>query len=170
MVPRVTGTLRTQQMTYLVVLPLWPMGRSQWLLPRMSNFLPTASLSVFPLYILSDGMHKGGTTLPGASMETQAESGSLPYRDLSTPTCQYSGTGWGVSLFLSLCNPCLICKMVSATFPEAEEKTPRTWLMSLQVKSSVGPMSPRAAANKWGHQPMKEECCPRSHMLASLGL
>lgn len=102
MVPRVTGTLRTQQMTYLVVLPLWPMRRSQWLLPRMSNFLPTASLSVFPLYILSDGMHKGGTTLPGASMETQAESGSLPYRDLSTPTCQYSGTGWGLSLFLSL--------------------------------------------------------------------
>lgn len=26
---------------------------------RMSNFLPTASLSVFPLYILPDGMHKG---------------------------------------------------------------------------------------------------------------
>lgn len=30
-----------------------------------------------------------GPPSPGASMEAQAESGPLPRRDLSTPTCQY---------------------------------------------------------------------------------
>lgn len=94
MVPRVTGTLRTQQWH-----PWWsclpgPWGDHIGFYPgcppsKTVNFLLTASLSVFLLSILPDGMHKGGTTLPGASMEAQAELGPLPCRYLSTPTCQY---------------------------------------------------------------------------------
>lgn len=131
MITRVTGNLLTQKMTFLAVLPPWPMQKPHGLLPKCPpaprvDFTPTAPPLVFffhESYLMvctKVGLHSLGSTW-------RHRLSWIPFHVGIPPILYVPGIPW--TWCVSLCKLCLIYKIGSAMFPGGEKKTLGTWLV-----------------------------------------